>query len=266
MSPTRPPSAASPLDGVPAAQALRRRIRGGWDGLTTGQAPGCLQGNLVILPAGFAAAFEDYCAANPGPCPLLGRGAPGQAVLDHLGADLDIRTDVGRYQIHAQGRPVATVNDLLDLWRDDWVAFVLGCWFSNEAAIARAGIRMRHVELGIQGGLFRTSLRTVSCGPFGGPLVVSMRPFAERDVDRVAEITRAAPRAHGAPVHVGDPAPLAIADLSRPDYGEALPPLPGEVPMYWACGLTGSAALEAARVPIAITHAPGSMVVTDLVG
>ena len=116
------------------------------------------------------------------------------------------------------------------------------------------------------GGLFRTAISTVQCGLFGGPLVVSMRPFAPADVDTVSAITAAAPLAHGAPVHVGDPAPLGIADLSLPDYGEPLPPEAGEVPMYWACGLTGSAALEAARLPIAITHAPGCMVVTDLPG
>ena len=247
-----------------AARDLRARIRGGWEGLTSGRAPGFLQGNLVILPAQYAGAFEDFCRANPQACPLLGRGAPGQAVLDVLGADLDVRTDVGRYLVHAFGRPTGQCTDLRALWRDDWVAFVLGCWFSNEAAIARAGIRMRHVEQKSQGGLFRTHRAAVGAGPFGGPLVVSMRPFAAADVDAVTAITRLATLAHGAPVHVGDPAPPGIDDLARPDYGEPLPPLAGEVPMYWACGLTASVALEAARLPIAITHAPGCMVVTDL--
>jgi len=249
-----------------SAQALRSRIRAGWHGLTTGHAAGCLQGNLVVLPALYAADFEAFCLANPQACPLLGRGAPGQAVLDHLGADLDIRTDVGRYLVHEGGSVSGARTDISGLWRDDWVAFVLGCWFSNETALARAGVRMRHVEQGIQGGLFRTTIATVACGPFGGPLVVSMRPFAAGDVDRVSAITAAAPLAHGAPVHVGEPAQLGIANLATPDYGEPLPPEAGEVPMYWACGLTGSAALEAARLPIAITHAPGCMVVTDLPG
>ena len=249
-----------------AVHALRARIRAGWDGLTTGHAPGFLQGNLVILPAAYASAFSDFCQANPRACPLLGRGAPGQAVLDALGHDLDIRTDVGRYQIFEQGRHSTTRGDLKDLWQDDWVAFVLGCWFSNEAAIAAAGIRMRHVEQGIQGGLFRTNRTSTACGPFGGPLVVSMRPFAAGDVARVAALTAAAPLAHGAPLHVGAPGPLGIGDLACPDFGEALPPLAGEVPMYWACGLTANEAIAAARLPIAITHAPGCMVVTDLPG
>ena len=248
------------------AHRLRARIRAGWDGLTTGHAPGVLQGNLVVLPAAYAADFEDFCRANPQACPLLGRGAPGQAVLEHLGADLDIRTDVGRYQIHQNGVRTGECRDISALWQDDWVAFVLGCWFSNEAALARAGVRLRHVEQGIQGGLFRTNRPTARRGPFGGPLVVSMRPFATADVDKVTAITGAALLAHGAPVHVGDPAPLGIVDLARPDYGEALPPEPGETPLYWACGLTASAALEAAQLPLAITHAPGCMVVTDLPG
>lgn len=249
-----------------AAHALRMRIRAGWDGLTTGHAAGFLQGNLVILPAQHAAAFEDFCHANPRACPLLGRGAPGQPLLDTLGHELDIRTDVGRYLVFEEGRPTACRSELNELWQDHWVAFVLGCWFSNEAPIARAGIRMRHIELGIQGGLFRTRIATRRCGPFSGPLVVSMRPFAAADVSRVAAITAAAPLAHGAPLHTGDPAPLGINDLAQPDYGEALPPEAGEVAMYWACGLTATAAIAAARLPLAITHAPGCMVVTDLPG
>lgn len=248
------------------ARALRARIRAGWSGLTTGQAPGVLQGNLVILPAAHADDFAAFCATNAQACPLLGRGRPGQAVLDDLGDDLDIRTDVGRYLIHEHGVQTGARTDLTGLWRDDWVAFVLGCWFSNEATLAHAGIRMRHVELGIQGGLFRTVRDNAARGPFAGPLVVSMRPFAAADVERVAALTARAPLAHGAPVHIGDPAVLGIADLACPDYGEPLPPADGEVPVYWACGLTANAALAAARLPLAITHAPGCMVVTDLPG
>jgi uncharacterized protein YcsI (UPF0317 family) len=219
-----------------------------------------------VLPAEHASAFEDFCRANAQACPLLGRGTPGQAVLEALGADLDIRTDVGRYQVFEHGRHTSSHGDITTLWQGDSVAFVLGCWFSNEAALAQAGVRLRHVEQGIQGGLFRTSRATTRCGPFGGPLVVSMRPFAAADVERVAAITGAALLAHGAPVHVGAPEALGITDLALPDYGEALPPEPGEVPMYWACGLTANAALEAAGLPLAITHAPGCMVVTDLAG
>lgn len=246
-----------------APAAIRARIRAGWDGLTTGLAPGRLQGNLVILPGAWAGAFEAFVRANPQPCPLLGMTAPGDPTLPDLGVDLDLRTDVGRYVVHRDGRAVEECADIRALWQPDWVGFVLGCWFANEAAIARAGIRMRHVEQGIQGGLFRTTRPCVPSGPFACNVVVSMRPFAADDVARVAAITSTQPLAHGAPIHVGDPAALGIADLARPDFGEPLPPLAGEVPMYWACGLTPVAAIEAARPPVAITHAPGRMVVTD---
>lgn len=243
---------------------LRARIREGWDGLTTGLAPGFLQGNLVVLPGDWAEEFEAFCRANAQACPLLGRTARGEPHLPTLGADLDLRTDVGRYVVYRDGVRTVERADLLAIWQPDWVGFVLGCWFSNEAAIAQAGIRMRHVELEIQGGLFRTTRPARPIGRFRCNVIASMRPFAKGDVERVAAITAAAPLAHGAPIHIGEPVVLGIADLAKPDFGEPLPPEPGEVPMYWGCGLTPIAAIEAARPPIAIVHAPGRMVVTDL--
>lgn len=247
-----------------ASRALRARIRAGWDGLTTGLASGVLQANVVIVPQDCADEFEAFCRANAQACPLLAVGRPGDPMLPTLGADVDLRTDVGRYIVWRHGVPAETRSDIADLWKRDWVGFALGCWFSNEAALAAAGIRMRHVEARVQGGLFVTNRPTRPAGRFGGPLVVSMRPFAGADVDRVAAITAAQPLAHGAPVHVGAASVLGIADLARPDHGEPLPPEEGETPMYWACGLTGSKALEAARVPVAVTHSPGRMLVTDL--
>lgn len=244
--------------------ALRRRIRGGWSGLTTGHAPGYLQGNLVVLPRGWADPFVDFCRVNPQSLPLIGVGEPGSPHIPALAGDLDLRTDVGGYHVYRRGALDREVHDLLGLWEDDWVGIVLGCWFSNEALLAAAGIRMRHIELGIQGGLFRTGRPCASAGPYACNLVVSMRPFAAPAVDRVATITASNPMGHGAPVHVGDPRELGIMDLGVPDFGEPLPPLEGEVPMFWGCGLTAIAAIEAARPPIAVTHSPGRMVVTDL--
>ena len=243
---------------------LRTRIRSGWRGLTTGLVPGFLQANLVVLPADWADEFAEFCAANPQACPLLGRSAPGSVRIDSIAANLDVRTDIGGYVVYHHGRKTEQRDDLLALWQPDWVAFALGCWFSNESALAAAGIRMRHIELGIQGGLFRTNQPCRPAGRFHGNLVVSMRPFADADVDRVAAITACAPLAHGAPVHLGHPNVLGIHDLASPDFGEPLPPIAGETAMYWACGLTPVAAIEAARPPIAITHAPGHMLVTDL--
>ena len=143
-------------------------------------------------------------------------------------------------------------------------AFVLGCWFANEAALARAGVRLRHIELGIQGALFRTARAAAPAGRFAGPVVVSMRPFAEADLARVVAITAKRPLAHGAPLHAGDPAALGIGDLAAPDFGEPIPPLPGETPVFWACGLTGQEALAASDLPYFVTHEPGHMAVTDI--
>lgn len=253
-------------DGIAALSpaALRREIRSGrHDGLTSGLAPGHLQGNLVVLPAKAADAFEAFCRANDASLPLIERGAPGDPML-RCGQDFDVRSDLPRYRVWRDGAPAECVADISALWRGDSTAFVLGCWFANEAALARAGVRQRHMELGIQGALFRTARAAVPAGRFAGPVVVSMRPFAEADLARVAAITAQRPLAHGAPLHAGDPAALGIGDLAAPDFGAPIPPLPGETPVFWACGLTGQEALAASGLPFFVTHEPGHMAVTDI--
>ncbi len=246
----------------------RELRRGAWQerysDLTTGLAPGYVQANLAILPAADADDFVAFCNANAQACPVLAVGRPGDPRLPELGADIDVRTDIPAYWVYRDGKQTEAVKDISPLWRDDHVAVAIGCWFSMEDALTRAGVRLRHLELGIQGPIFRTTRETVPVGRFGGPLVVSMRPFAARDVDAVTEVTRRFVRSHGAPLHVGDPATLGIADIAAPDFGEVLMPLPNEVPMYWGCGLTALAALERSGIPLLITHAAGAMLVTDL--
>jgi uncharacterized protein YcsI (UPF0317 family) len=243
--------------------ALRLAARAGFAGRTVGRARGFVQANLVVLPAEYATDFAGFCAANPQACPLLAVGAPGAPCLPQLGEALDVRTDLPGYLLHRGG--IATrAADLLAFWQPDSVAFAIGCWFGAEAALATAGIRLRHVELGLQGPLFRTDRPATPFGRFGGPLVVSMRPFGRTDVSRVTAITARLPRSHGAPIHVGNPAALGIADPSRPDWGEALAANADEENLFWACGLTALAALEAAGIPQFATHAPGCMLVTDL--
>lgn len=233
-------------------------------GLTTGLAPGYVQANLAILPAADAKDFIAFCNANAQACPVLAVSAPGNPRMPSLGQDIDVRTDLPAYWVYRDGKRAETVRDISALWQDDHVAVAIGCWFSMEDALTRAGVRLRHVELGIQGPIFRTARETVPVGRFGGPLVVSMRPFAVAAVDTVTEVTRRFVRSHGAPVHVGDPAALGIGDIGTPDFGEVLMPLPNEVPMYWGCGLTALAALERSGIPLFITHAAGAMLVTDL--
>ena len=246
-------------------RALRQAIRAGaFTGLTTGHAPGYVQANLAVVPGEFAADFVAFCAANARACPVLAVGEPGAPEFPGLGADIDVRRDLPAYRVYRDGRHVETTPDIASLWRPDSVAVAIGCWFSMEEALARAGVRLRHVELGIQGPLFRTNRPSASVGRFGGPLVVSMRPFDRRAVPTVKEVTGRFPRVHGGPLHEGSADVLGIADLAKPDFGEPIDVLPNEQPLYWGCGLTALAALELSEIPLFITHAPGAMLVTDI--
>ena len=47
-------------------------------------------------------------------------------------------------------------------------------------------------------------------------------------------------------------------------HGDSVTIRPGEVPVFWPCGVTPQAAVMAAKVPFAITHAPGHMLITDV--
>lgn len=247
-----------------AGQAARAPIRSGaWTGHTSGLADDLVQGNLVILPQALAADFLLYCQRNPKPCPLLAVGDPGNPALPALGADIDIRHDLPRYRVWRDGVLADEPTDIAALWRDDLVSFVIGCSFSFEWALLRDGIPLRHVQCGRNVAMYRTSIATAPAGPFHGPLVVSMRPLKPADAIRAVQITSRYPATHGAPVHLGDPAAIGIADLAQPDYGEAVDVLPGELPVFWACGVTPQAAVAAARLPFVITHAPGCMLVTD---
>ena len=260
------PDTLPPPSTVPTlAQAARRLIRSGaYAGHTSGQAPGHVQGNVAIVPDAHAAEFERFCRSNPQACPLLAVSEPGGPHLPTLGADIDIRTDLPRYRIYRDGTLAGEQTDITGLWQDDFVTFVIGCSFTFERALIAAGIPLRHVTEGRNVAMYRTTVPTVPAGPFGGPLVVSMRPVRAEDAARAADITARFPGMHGRPVHIGDPAALGIPDLSRPDYGDAVAVLPGEVPVFWACGVTSQAALEEARLPLFLAHAPGCMLVTDL--
>ncbi len=250
---------------VSAPAEVRAAARAGsFTGLTTGLAPGFVQVNLVILPAKYATDFVAFCNANAGACPVLGLGEAGDPSLPGLGRNIDVRADCPSYWIHRDGRYAATAANIEAVWQDDFVSVAIGCWFSMEDALLSAGVRLRHLEEGIQGPLMRTNRPTSAVGVFGGPLVVSMRPFAKEQVATVRAVTSRFPRVHGAPVHEGDPARLGISGFDHPDFGEPMSVRPGEVPLYWGCGLTAMAALERARIPLFITHGAGSMLVTDM--
>lgn len=240
-------------------------IRAGhWKTHTSGLADGHVQGNVVILPEALAADFARFCERNPKPCPVLAVSEPGNPALPTLGTDIDIRSDLSQYRVWRDGALVQEPHDIRDLWRPDLVTFVLGCSFSFEWALMEAGIALRHVQEGKNVAMYKTNIQTEAAGPFSGPMVVSMRPMLAADAIRAVQITSRFPNVHGAPVHLGDPALIGIGDLSTPDYGDSVALLPGELPVFWACGVTPQSAILNARPAFCITHAPGCMLVTDL--
>ena len=247
--------------GVAARSMIRK---GEYRGPTAGFAPGFVQGNLAILPSDLAADFHRFCQANPKPCPLLAVSDRGDPHIPALGEDLDIRTDLPGYRVWRNGDMVEEVADIRAYWRDDLVSFVIGCSFSFEQALTEAGIELRHISSGCNVPMYRTSVATVPAGPFRGPLVVSMRPMKPADAIRAVQITSRFPSVHGAPVHIGLPDAIGIRDLAKPDYGDAVEVRAGELPVFWACGVTPQSVIAAVKPPFCITHAPGSMLVTDL--
>ncbi|MAE04320.1 MAG: hypothetical protein CMK25_08815 [Porticoccaceae bacterium] len=244
---------------------LRQKIRNGaHKGNTSGLCAGYVQCNLVILPADWAEDFLAFCEANPKPCPLIAVSQPGEFNLTKLGADIDIRSDIPSYRVFENGQLRNEVNDISDLWRDDLVAFLLGCSFSFEEALIADGLDVRNVTEAVNVPMYRTNIDCTAVGPFAGQMVVSMRPFAPPEALRAAEISGRFPSVHGEPVHYANPEHIGITDINQPDYGDSVTIKEGEHPLFWACGVTPQVALENAKPPFCITHSPGSMLVTDM--
>ena len=237
--------------------------RGEWNRTTAGQAPGFVQANLVVLLAADAVEFREFCVLNPAPCPLVEVTRPGVVAPD-CAPNADLRSDLPAYRVWKAGRLVEEPGDVLRDWRDDFVSFLIGCSFTFETALQRAGLQVRHIDEGRNVPMFRTNRPCRPAGRFRAELVVSMRLYRPEEIERVVAVTTALPGSHGGPVHVGDPTALGIRDLTRPDFGEAVSILPGELPVFWACGVTPQVALRAAAPESAITHSPGCMFVTDL--
>jgi uncharacterized protein YcsI (UPF0317 family) len=245
--------------------AARLRIRSGeFTGPTAGLAPGHVQANLVVLPAALAEGFLRFAEANPKPCPVLAVSAPGDVRLPALCQDLDIRTDLPRYRLWRDGALVEEPTDIRHAWRDDFVSIAIGCSFSFEEALMAEDIEVRHIKQGRNVPMYRTNIDCVPVGVFRGPLVVSMRPLRPADAIRAVQITSRFPAVHGAPVHIGLPELIGIRDLQRPDYGDPVPVHPDELPVFWACGVTLQAVIASVKPECCITHAPGCMLVTDV--
>jgi uncharacterized protein YcsI (UPF0317 family) len=244
---------------------IRADIRSGViTGVTAGLGAGYVQANLAVLPRELAGDFKLFCEGNAQACPLLGVSEPGCPRVPALAPDADLRRDVPRYRIYENGALTAEVADATPHWRDDLVAFLIGCSFTFEWALIDAGIPLWHLEHGRNVAMWRTSIACKPAGIFHGPMVVSMRPIPSHLVERAVAITARFPRAHGAPVHVGDPASIGIRDLSLPDWGDAPDLGPKDVPVFWACGVTPQSVALASRPSYMITHSPGHMFVTDV--
>ena len=250
-------------EATPAAIRAAART-GALAGPTAGLAPAYAQANLVALPRELAYEFLLFCHRNSQPCPLLDVTDVGSPIPRFAAPEADLRTDLPRYRVYRDGELAEERPDVVGRWRDDLVAFLLGCSFTFEGPLIEAGVAVRHLSCGRNVPMYRTNRPCVPAGRFDGPLVVSLRPMPPEDVVRAVQVTSRFPAVHGAPVHVDDPAALGIVDLARPDWGD--PPLlqPGDVPVFWACGVTPQAVAMASRPELMITHAPGHMFVTDV--
>lgn len=244
---------------------FRQKVRQGTvRGQTAGQCDGFIQANLAILPAQYADSFEKFCRLNEQACPLLAVGEVGSWSLPTLGMDIDVRTDVPAYVVYRDGERSEQLDAISDLWREDFVVFAIGCSYSFEYLLLRENLPVRHLENGCAVPAYVTNIRNKQAGPFGGNLVVSMRPFKPADAIRAIEVTSNYPNVHGAPVHMGNPKDIGIRDLSSPEICGNADVREGEIPLFWACGVTPQVAIMDAKIPLAIGHAPGHMLVTDI--
>ncbi len=247
------------------AADVRAAVRGGTiTGPTERFAPDFVQANLVVVPRAYADDLADLCLRNPVPCPLVEPPLAPGAYAPRCAPDADLRTDLGRYRVWRDGELADRPREVRALWGDDLVAFLIGCSFTFDHALAAAGLAPRHYALDRNVPMYRTRIPLAAAGRLTGTMVVSMRPYAGADVERVRDVTRPYRVAHGEPIAWGDPAQLGIADIMVPEYGD--PPVfeAGDVPMFWGCGVTPQSVIVASKLPFAITHEPGHMFVTDL--
>ena len=244
---------------------IRQLCRSGkLDTPTPGLGLGFVQANLVVLPYALAFEFLLFCQRNPKPCPILDVTEVGDPEPKIIAPGADIRTDLPRYKIFRQGDLVEETTDIKRFWRNDLVAFLIGCSFSFENAMLNSGLSVRHLEEKKNVPMYKTNIQCISTQTFSSPLVVSMRPLSADKVVRAVEVTNRYYKAHGSPIHIGSPDAIGIQDLAKPDYGDPVTLHDGEVPVFWACGVTTQTAMLQAKPELAITHSPGHMFVSDL--
>nr|WP_255520879.1 putative hydro-lyase [Saccharopolyspora sp. HNM0986] len=242
-------------------QQARAQFRAGLRVPTSGFCAGWTQANLITLPREHAYDFLLFAQRNPKSCPVLDVTEPGGTAARLF--DGDLRTDLPAYRIYRDGELVEERDEVTGLWRDDLVSFLVGCSFTFEAALIEAGVPVRHLDQDRNVPMYRTDQECRPAGALSGPLVVSMRPMPADQVATAVRITSRYPAVHGAPVHIGSPADIGVRDLDAPDFGEPVEVRPGEVAVFWACGVTPQAAVMRSKPSLAIGHAPGHMAITD---
>lgn len=233
-------------------------------GPTAGMAKGYTQANLAILKKEYAFDFLLFCQRNPKSCPLIDVIEVGSYIPNLIAKEADIRTDIPKYRIYKDGVFTNEVTDITEYWEEDMVAFLIGCSFTFETPLLEAGIPIRHIEENCNVPMYKTSIPCEKAGVFEGPTVVSMRPMSPEDAIRAIQITSRFPGVHGAPIHIGDPSQIGIMDIAKPDFGDAVTIKDGEIPVFWACGVTPQAVAMQSKPSIMITHAPGCMFISDL--
>src|SRR5436309_13578558 len=165
------------LQHATGAELRLQARQGKLDGPTPGLALGYVQANLVVVPRDLAFDFLLCCQRNSKPCPLLDVTEPGDPEPRGVAPGADLRTDLPAYRVFRRGELVDEPADIRSYWRDDLVAFLIGCSFTYEAALLQAGVPVRHVEQKCNVPMYRTNIDCRPAGIFRGPMVVSMRPL-----------------------------------------------------------------------------------------
>ena len=235
-----------------------------WNRPTAGMCRGYIQTNLAVLPKDLAFDFLLFCLRNPKPCPIIDIIEPGQSAPKKAAPDANVKTDIPKYYIYRNGKFAEERSEVSDLWDDDMVGFLLGCSFTFEEALLQNDIPIRHIEENCNVSMYITNILCEKAGIFEGPMVVSMRPMTPEQAIRAVQVTSRFPEVHGAPVHIGDPKAIGIEDIHKPDFGDPVTIKEGEIPVFWACGVTPQAICMQVKPEIMITHAPGHMFITDL--
>lgn len=233
-------------------------------GPTAGMCAGYAQANLCVLPRELAYDFLLFAQRNPRPCPILEVSDVGSRFFETMAEHADIATQFPKYRIYEHGEMTGEYTNVEKFWRDDLVSFLIGCSFSFEAEMLETGIPVRHIEEGRNVPMYLTNIPCTPAGIFSGNMVVSMRPIPYELVTKAVQVTGSMPKVHGAPIHIGNPEAIGILDINTPDFGDAVTIHPGEVPVFWPCGVTPQAVLMNTKPAFAVTHAPGHMFITDV--